>query len=81
MRSNGLGRYSKAPRSVALTAVSRVFWALITITRSSGLILRMRGMRSRPFSSGITTSVMTTSPCPSETHRHKVVALLVTRTW
>ncbi len=36
--------------------------------------------RSRPFSSGITTSVMTRSPSPSSTHRHKVAALPVLRT-
>ena len=53
-RSNGFGRYSKAPRSVAFTAVSSVFCALMTMTRRSGRSLRMRGMRSSPFSSGIT---------------------------
>ena len=42
-RSKGLGRYSKAPRSVALTAVRSVFCALMTMIRSPGrsfLILR-----------------------------------------
>ena len=50
--SNGLGRYSKAPRSAARTAVSSVFCALITITGRSGRSMRMRGSRSRLFSSG-----------------------------
>ena len=63
-----MGRYSKAPRSVAFTAVSSVFCALMTMMRRSGRSLRMRGTRSRPFSSGITTSVMTRSPSPSSTH-------------
>ena len=67
-------------RSEARIAVMNVFWALITITLSSGLILRILGIRSRPFSSGITTSVITTSPCPSDIHRQRVAALLVTRT-
>ena len=79
-RSNGLGRYSKAPRSVALTAVIKVFCALMTMIRSSGRIFLMRGIRSRPFSSGMMTSVMTRSPSPSAIHRHKVAALPVIRT-
>ena len=52
-RSNGLGRYSKAPRSVALTAVSSVFCALITMIRRSGRNFLMRGTGracSRPAS-------------------------------
>src|SRR5579862_8107938 len=79
-RSNGLGKYSKAPRSVALTAVIKVFCALITMMRRSGRSFLMRGTRSRPFSSGITTSVMTRSPSPFSTQRHKVAALPVVRT-
>ena len=54
-------RRARSPR----TAVSSVFCALMTMMRRSGRSLRMRGMRSRPFSSGITTSVMTRSPSPS----------------
>ena len=79
-KSNGLGRYSKAPRWVAFTAVISVDWALMTTTRRSGRSLRMRGTRSRPFSSGITTSVMTRSPSPWLTQRHSVAALPVDRT-
>ncbi len=81
LRSNGLGRYSKAPRWVALTAVISVDCALITTMRSSGRRRLMRGIRSSPFSSGITTSVMTRSPSPSSTQRHSVAALPVVRTW
>src|SRR5580698_6796802 len=79
-RSNGFGRYSKAPRSVALTAVRSVFCALITMTRKSGRNFLMRGIRSSPFSSGMITSVMTRSPSPSAIQRHKVAALPVMRT-
>ena len=79
-RSNGFGRYSNAPRSAALTAVSSVVCALMTMTRRSGRSRLMRGIRSRPFSSGMTTSVMTRSPSPSATHRHKVAAFPVIRT-
>ena len=75
-----MGRYSKAPRSVARTAVSRVDCALMTMMRRSGRSLRMRGTRSRPFSSGITTSVMTSWPSPSWTHCHSVAAAPVLRT-
>jgi hypothetical protein len=64
-----------------LTAVSRVFWALITMTGSFGRCLRMRGSTSYTFSSGITTSVRTRSPSPSETHFSSVAALPVARTW
>ncbi len=79
-RSKGLGRYSKAPRCAAFTAVVKVDCALITKTRRSGRTRFMRGRRSRPFSSGITTSVMTRSPSPSSTQRQSVLALLVART-
>ena len=41
----------------------------------------MRGIKSSPFSSGITTSVITRSPSPSSTQRHSVAALPVLRTW
>ena len=40
----------------------------------------MRGTRSSPFSSGITTSVMTSWPSPSWTHCHSVAAVPVLRT-
>ena len=73
--------YSKAPASAAFTAVSRVFWALITMTGSLGRSLRIRGSTSNTFSSGMITSVMTRSPSPSETHFSRVVALPVARTW
>src|SRR5215469_5197353 len=79
-KSNGFGRYSNAPRSVALTAVSSVFCALMTMMRNSGRIFLIRGIRSRPFSSGMITSVITRSPSPSATQRHRVVALPVIRT-
>ncbi len=48
----------------------------MTMMRSSGRSFLMRGIRSSPFSSGITTSVMTRSPSPSDTQRHRVAALL-----
>ena len=80
LRSNGFGKYSNAPRCAALTAVIRVDCADITTTRSSGRSRRMRGIRSSPFSSGITTSVITRSPSPSSTQRHSVAALEVERT-
>ncbi len=57
-----------------------VFCALMTMIGRSGRALRMRGMRSKAFSSGITTSVMTRSPSPCVTQRHKVAALPVERT-
>jgi hypothetical protein len=57
-----------------------VFWALMTMTGSSGRAFLMRGSMSKAFSSGITTSVMTRSPSPAATQRHKVEALEVTRT-
>jgi hypothetical protein len=63
-----------------LTAVSRVFWALITMIGSLGRSLRMRGSTSKTFSSGIITSVTTRSPSPSITHFSRVVALPVART-
>ncbi len=75
--SNGLGRYSKAPRSAARTAVSSVFCALMTMTGSSGRSVRIRGSRSRLFSSGKATSVITTSPSPAAIQRHKAAATLV----
>ena len=57
-----------------------VFCALMTITGSSGRSFLMRGRRSKAFSSGITTSVMTRSPSPWLIQRHSVAALLVERT-
>ena len=66
--------------AAALTAVSRVFCALITMTGSLGRSLRMRGSTSKTCSSGMTTSVTTRSPSPSDTHFSKVVALPVART-
>ena len=59
----------------------RLFCALITMTGSFGRSLRMRGSTSKTFSSGMTTSVMTRSPSPSDTHFSKVAALPVARTW
>ena len=46
-----------------------------------GAMGMMRGMRSKAFSSGITTSVMTRSPSPSSTQRQSVEAEEVARTW
>ena len=57
-----------------------VFCALMTSTGRSGRSFLMRGSRSKAFSSGITTSVMTRSPSPWLTQRHSVAALLVERT-
>ena len=58
----------------------KVFCALITMTGRSGRSFLMRGRRSKAFSSGITTSVMTRSPSPWLTQRHSVAALPVERT-
>ncbi len=58
----------------------KVFWALITMTGSSGRAFLMRGSMSKAFSSGITTSVITKSPSPAATQRQSVAALEVTRT-
>src|SRR5580704_2150156 len=80
LRSNGFGRYSYAPRSEARIAVMNVFWALITMIGRSGRSFLMRGSRSKAFSSGITTSVMTRSPSPWLTHRQSVAAFPVERT-
>ena len=79
LRSNGFGRYSKAPFSAAVSAVISVFWALMTMIGKSGRNFFMRGMRSNAFSSGMTTSVMTTSPSPWLTQRQSVAALPVAR--
>ncbi|MNC84364.1 hypothetical protein D3C75_1389020 [compost metagenome] len=57
-----------------------VFCALMMSTGRLGRSFLMRGSRSNTFSSGITTSVMTRSPSPWLTHRHKVAALPVKRT-
>jgi len=80
LRSNGLGRYSYAPRSEARIAVMNVFCALMMMTGRSGRSFLMRGTRSKAFSSGITTSVMTRSASPWLTQRHSVAALPVERT-
>ena len=61
-------------------AVMNVFCALMTMIGSSGRSFLMRGSRSKAFSSGITTSVMTRSPSPCATQRQRVAALLVERT-
>ena len=61
-------------------AVENVFWALITIMGNSGLILLMRGMRSKAFSSGMTTSVITRTPSPLITHCQSIEALELART-
>ena len=58
----------------------KVFCALITITGRFGRIFLIRGNRSKAFSSGITTSVMTRSPSPWLTQRHNVAAFPVSRT-
>src|SRR5882724_3564665 len=58
----------------------KVFCALMTMIGRSGRSFLMRGRRSKAFSSGITTSVMTRSPSPWLTHRHSVAALPVERT-
>ena len=57
-----------------------VFCALMTSTGRLGRSFLMRGSRSKAFSSGITTSVMTRSPSPWLTQRHSVAALPVERT-
>jgi hypothetical protein len=51
----------------------------MTMMGRSGRIFLMRGIRSKAFSSGITTSVNTTSPSPWLTQRHSVVAFPVAR--
>ncbi len=51
------------------------------MTGSFGRCFRIRGRTSKTFSSGITTSVTTRSPSPSDTHFSSVVALPVARTW
>ena len=58
----------------------KVFCALMMSTGRLGRSFLIRGSRSNAFSSGITTSVMTRSPSPWLTHRHKVAALPVDRT-
>ena len=58
----------------------KVFCALITTTGRSGRMRLMRGSRSKAFSSGMTTSVMTRSPSPSLIQRHSVAAFEVERT-
>ena len=58
----------------------KVFCALITMIGSSGRTRFMRGSRSKAFSSGITTSVMTRSPSPCATQRQRVAAFEVERT-
>ena len=57
-----------------------VFCALMTMIGSSGRARLMRGRRSKAFSSGITTSVMTRSPSPSLIQRQSVAAFEVRRT-
>ena len=61
-------------------AVMNVFCALMTMIGRSGRARLMRGRRSKMFSSGITTSVMTRSPSPSLIQRHSVAAFEVSRT-
>ena len=61
-RSKGFGRYS---RGAALGRPDRRHQGVLRAhddDRQVGPALLMRGIRSRPSSSGITTSVMTTSP-------------------
>ena len=61
-------------------AVNMVLRALMTTTGNLARSRLMRGSKSRPFSSGITTSVITKSPIPSLIQFHKVAALPVQRT-
>jgi hypothetical protein len=49
------------------------------MTGRSGRIFLMRGSSSKAFSSGMMTSVMTTSPSPWLIQFHSVAALLVAR--
>ena len=79
-RSKGFGKYSYAPRSEALMAVMKVFWALITMIGRSGRMRLMRGKSSNALSSGISTSVMTRSPSPAATQRHSPATVPVDRT-
>ena len=58
----------------------KVFCALITMTGNSGRTRLMRGRRSKTFSSGITTSVITRSPSPCATQRQRGAQLPVERT-
>ena len=58
----------------------KVFCALITTIGRSGRVRLMRGSRSKALPSGMTTSVITTSPSPSATQRQSVAALEVRRT-
>ncbi len=57
-----------------------VFCALMISTGRLGRSFLIRGRRSKAFSSGITTSVMTRSPSPWLIQRHNVAALPVDRT-
>ena len=75
-----MGRYSKAPRSAAVTAVTTVFWALITMIGSSGRLLRIWGSTSKTLASGIITSVTIRSPSPSAAHFTRVEAAPVALT-
>jgi hypothetical protein len=79
-KSKGLDKYSKAPRSFACTAVINVLRALITIIFKSGLSCLIFGSKSNPFSSGITTSVITKSPSPLSTQFHNPAAVPVALT-
>jgi hypothetical protein len=52
----------------------------MTMVGSCGRSFFSRGNTSKAFSSGMTTSVMTRSPSPSDTHFNKVAAEPVART-
>jgi hypothetical protein len=75
--SNGFGRYSYAPTSLARIAVMNVFWALITTIGRSGRSFLILGMMSKALPSGIATSVMRRSPSPRLTQFHIVERLPV----
>ncbi len=57
-----------------------VFCALMTMIGSSGRIRLMRGSSSKALSSGMTTSVMTRSPSPEATERHRPATVPVVLT-
>ena len=58
----------------------KVFCALMTMTGISGRMRFIRGSSSKALSSGITTSVMTRSPSPAATQRHRPATVPVERT-
>ena len=73
--SKGFGRYSNTPICWALTAVSNVDRALMTITGRSGRFSLIRGSKSSASPSGKATSVIRTSPLPDSINFHSPDAL------